>query len=552
MKKINLKLPQVTNKSSTNLKRLSSMSFNKLQYKFAVPVIILIAVILIAVSFFNSSKDKAYVKETMTNRVITLNKLSAIAVVDPLWNLNIDGAKAFGDSLFQDPEVSYVIIKDSQGNEIYNSYLDGKIYQGKYLLYTDADVKRGDTSLGKVEIGLTTYFQLKRINQKLNADLFVALVTVIFLLIAITYISSVVTKPLKDLIEGTEKISSGDLNARIPITSGDEFGNLSIKFNEMTENLYNMVYQVNESAQTIAAAIEEVTASIQDTLNITKESTETSRHIADGTENQSNKLKNITKLIQDMSKSINHVTTDVTAAVNLSTKSKNAADSGTAAVDETIEKMTEICRFVESSSMTIQNLSTHSEKIVTFVDVITNITTQTNLLALNASIEAARAGDAGRGFAVVANEVQKLAEQSSEAAKQISTVVNSIQSEIKEAVKTMTSGAKIANEGTIVVKEAGNALDAIVNSTNEVFEIIKRINVESENQSNESTEIVNNTMVISEIADDTAASAEQTMMSLINEEEVISEMSKAMEELARISEILLESVSHFNIKSSNA
>lgn len=553
MKKRPLKMPQLKNKSSTfSLNSPGKLSFNKLQYKFAVPVILLIAVILIAVSFYNASKEQAYIKENITNRVITLNQLSAIAVVDPLWNLNTEGVKAFGESLFQDPEVSYVRILDAQDNEVYYSYLDGNVYKGKYLMFTDSPVMRGSDQLGKVEIGLTTYFQLKRIHQKLIADLFVVGIIVIFLLIAITYISSRVTRPLKNLIEGTEKIAQGELSTRIEILSNDELGTLTIKFNDMTENLYHMVSQVNEVAQTIAASIEEISASIQDTINITKESTNVSRHIAEGTENQSSKLKKVTSLIQAMSNSIQKVTNDVNDAVNLSTDSKKAAKSGTTAVDETINKMNEICRFVEGSSVAIQNLSTHSQKIVTFVDVITDITNQTNLLALNASIEAARAGEAGRGFAVVANEVQKLAEESSDAASQIATVVNNIQNEIKDAVKTMNSGAKIAEEGTVVVKEAGSALDAIVNSTNEVFEIIQRINNESETQSNESREIVDNTMVISEIADDTAASAEETMMSLVNEEEVIREMSMAIEELARISEVLLESVSHFKIQTKEA
>lgn len=534
------------NEDNTNLKSKNT-KLKKLKYKFAIPVIILISIILVAVSFYSANSEKDHVIESMKSKLLVLTELSSIAVGDPLWNLNNSAIVTFGESLFQDPEISYVIIKDSKGNELYNSYMDGNIYRGKYLFFTDKDVMRGNTNIGNVELGLTSYFQLKRVDQKLLADLIVTFTIIVFLLISIIFISNWITKPLKDLMSGTEEISKGNLSIRIPVTSGDEIGELTNKFNNMTENLYIMVSRVNESAQTIAASIEEITASIADTLNITKESTETSKHIAEGTEDQSVRLKTIASVINAMSDSVKHVTEDVNAAVELSKNSKKAAESGTVAVSETISKMKEICQFVENSSIAVQNLSIHSKKIVTFIDVITDITNQTNLLALNAAIEAARAGDAGRGFAVVATEVQKLAEESAEAAKQIATVVSNIQTEIEEAVKTMNKGASIAKEGTGVVEEAGGALNAIVNSTNEVFDIIQRINSESENQSKESIEIANNTMAISEIAHDTAASAEQTMSSLVNEEEVIREMSKAIEDLAKIAEVLLESVSHFSV-----
>jgi len=201
---------------------LGKFRINKLQNKFAIPVVILIAIILIAVSLFNASKERAFALESLKNRVITLNELSAIAVSDPMWNLNTDGVKAFGESLFQDIEVSTVKIFDAQGKEIYYSYMDGKHYQGKNLLYTDVPVMRGDTELGQVEIGMTSYFQLRRIREKLVSDLVVVLVTIVFLMIAITYISRRVTRPLNDLIVGTEKIASGDLSTQIPVTTNDE------------------------------------------------------------------------------------------------------------------------------------------------------------------------------------------------------------------------------------------------------------------------------------------------------------------------------------------
>jgi hypothetical protein len=81
---------------------------------------------------------------------------------------------------------------------------------------------------------------------------------------------------------------------------------------------------------------------------------------------------------------------------------------------------------IQETSKRIKRLGESSQEIGEIVELISDITEQTNVLALNAAIQAASAGDAGRGFTVVAEEVQRLAERSAEATKQIGAIVRTI------------------------------------------------------------------------------------------------------------------------------
>jgi methyl-accepting chemotaxis protein len=87
----------------------------------------------------------------------------------------------------------------------------------------------------------------------------------------------------------------------------------------------------------------------------------------------------------------------------------------------------------EETNRNVQTLSEAAEHIGSVVNLIRDIAEQTNLLALNATIEAARAGEAGRGFAVVASEVKQLAEQTSKATDEISDRISGIQTSVRDA-----------------------------------------------------------------------------------------------------------------------
>ena len=98
-------------------------------------------------------------------------------------------------------------------------------------------------------------------------------------------------------------------------------------------------------------------------------------------------------------------------------------------------------------------------KIKEATDIISEIAEETNLLSLNASIEAARAGEQGRGFAVVATQIQKLAEQSTESARQIDDIIHSLIKDSEESVQTMKEVKNIIgqqNENVIHTEQAFN------------------------------------------------------------------------------------------------
>jgi methyl-accepting chemotaxis protein len=142
-------------------------------------------------------------------------------------------------------------------------------------------------------------------------------------------------------------------------------------------------------------------------------------------------------------------------ADELARNASKRAEQGGAEVVRVVSTMTEI--------------SESAKKITDIVSVIDSIAFQTNILALNAAVEAARAGEQGRGFAVVASEVRSLAQRSAGAAKEIKDLIgNSVQ--------------KVAN-GTQLVEQAGDTIQALVVDVKRVSELMASIAEASAEQS---------------------------------------------------------------------
>jgi methyl-accepting chemotaxis protein len=218
-------------------------------------------------------------------------------------------------------------------------------------------------------------------------------------------------------------------------------------------------------------------------------------------------------------------------------KNGQIANEGGSVVGQTVSKMKDIASVVQKSAINIEKLGESSKEIGEIISVIDDIADQTNLLALNAAIEAARAGEQGRGFAVVADEVRKLAERTTDATKRIATMIKGIQSETTLAVTEMNKGNIEVQNGINLADKAGSSLQQILNSSNEVYQMINQISAASEEQSATSEEISKNVISISKVIADSAMQIE--------------EIAKSSEDLSRQTQILTEILSKFKINEQN-
>lgn len=341
------------------------------------------------------------------------------------------------------------------------------VEQGQTEAARDIKTQRFDPLAQQLKQAVTEYTDYKKMESKdaetaaMQASQESKRIAVIFGLLAVglgvmfSILSSrAVTRPINKLVQETLVVSNGDLTHTIDVKGNDELAQLGLAFNKMVGNLRSVVKEVVEKSNSLAAHSQQLSASSQEVSATVQEITGTTTELANAAAKEAAAAAN---------------------AVGVSRDVERSANLGNEAVKQTVEKMNSIVRRVDQTSAQVSRLGERSLDIGKISEVITNIADQTNLLALNAAIEAARAGEQGRGFAVVAEEVRKLAEQSSQAAREIGTIIKQIQQETEQAVQDMNLGVREVHEGTQVVQTAGQALKEILEQVQHTVDIIEEI-----------------------------------------------------------------------------
>ncbi len=232
-------------------------------------------------------------------------------------------------------------------------------------------------------------------------------------------VSHQINEAVEMLAAGLERLSQGDLTARIDRPFGAGFDRLRSDFNQSLESLALTLGDVKARS----ADIDGETGEMRDAIG----------QLAKRTEHQAATLEEATAALSAITATIGRTAEHATSATTIAAAAKASSDRSGEVVMNAVGAMAQI----EKGSVAISQI----------IGTINDIAFQTNLLALNAGVEAARAGEAGKGFAVVAHEVRELAQKSAHAAREIKAIIT-------------TSADEVA-KGVSLVRAAGDALDEI-------------------------------------------------------------------------------------------
>ncbi len=294
-------------------------------------------------------------------------------------------------------------------------------------------------------------------------------------------------------------LADGDLTANATVTE-DITGAIADSINFTIDELRGLVSGINR-------ATEKVT-------HTTLQAQAISEELLAAAQRQSQEIEETSAAILGISQSINEVSASANQSAQVANQSLEAAEKGTQAVENSIAGMNSIRENIQETSKRIKRLGESSQEIGEIVELISDITEQTNVLALNAAIQAAAAGEAGRGFSVVAEEVQRLAERSGQATKQIAAIVKTIQSDTQDAVSAMETSTQGVVEGAKLSDAAGRALNEIGEVSRSLANLIENISAATDNQAVATSKVAQAMQYIQQITEQTTAGTQQTASSI--------------------------------------
>ena len=331
----------------------------------------------------------------------------------------------------------------------------------------------------------------------MRGTLLVMALSAVATIVLATLLTRSIVRPLSEAVEVADSVAKGNLTLAIDTRGNDEPARLLQALKGMQCNLRGTIEQITGAADQLAAAATQLTSV-----------TEATTH---NLHRQNLEIDQAATAVTQMSSAVDEVARNAADASESSSESGQIARHGSAQINQTLSTIGQLASDVDATSAHFGQLAHKIRGISQVLDVIRSIAEQTNLLALNAAIEAARAGDAGRGFAVVADEVRALAHKTGQSTREIETMIGTVQNDTERALQAMNSSNGLAKQTLEVARDAGTALEQIIDSISVITDRNLVIASATEQQAHVAREVDHNLINIRDLSLQTSAGSGQTI-----------------------------------------
>ena len=458
---------------------------------------------------------------------------------------------ANGQRILGSPAGDTIVKKVLQNGEEYFSSrvsLDGVQNYGYYIPVYQKGAE--GSPIGMIFVGTNKKEKDQAIDRILKTVIFSVLAVVAICIFVAVSISMSITGSLQKGIGVVQKVAQGELGTAIDtklLGRKDEIGDLAKAIETLQQALLNIISKISNSSEQITRAADDLGVTANETNSTMKQVECAVSSITGNISEQAQSTKSTTDNIVLMGEQIGITSSEVNLLNQNADLMRKSSEQATTTIQQLRQINTEVENSIETINRQIHLTNDSAQKIREATEIIASIADETNLLSLNASIEAARSGESGRGFAVVAAQIQKLAEQSNNSSRAIEKITNDLINNSAETVAIMSNVHEIISSQSQNMIETEQIVAEVMSGICTSLERIEQIESSTVMLEDSRNRIVQAVEGLSEIAQQNAASTQETCAQTVEVSNTFAEIEGSAKQLMDIAEDLSNTMKYFRL-----